>query len=160
MSRQTLFSILTFFLVVLFTILVMPHLGMIFRPNLLLVFVILFSFTLGFQNSIWFWIISGVILDNFISSNFPINSVIFIILFILLLFFSKVFDYSTKMSQVVTAFILISIYYFSWFFIDLLAFKKQSNILFVYLLETLIFIIIFFKIKNKDRYNEKNFQKI
>jgi rod shape-determining protein MreD len=160
MSKPNIYAIISFVFTVLFTILILPHLHILFRPNLILVFIILFSFNLGFQNSIWFWIIGGIILDSFISSYFPINSVIFIGLFALLLLFSKLFDYSTKMSKIVTAFILISIYYLSWFFIGVIFLKQQNNDLFIYLLETLILFALIFKIKNKDKRNEKTFQNI
>lgn len=160
MQKTKLFTLLKFIFVVLFTILILPHLSIFIRPNLILVFCILLAFNSGFENSIWYWIIGGIILDSFISSRLPINSIIFILLFILILFFSKVFDYSTKMSRVVTATILISSYYFSWFFIDLIFLKKQNFDLAIYLLETLIVFVSIFKIQNKGKKNEKTFAKI
>jgi len=64
------------------------------------------------------------------------------------------------MSRVVTATILISSYYFSWFFIDLIFLKKQNFDLAIYLLETLIVFVSIFKIQNKGKKNEKTFAKI
>ena len=160
MIKSPLYIFFSFLAVILFTILILPHLPIIFRPNLLLIFCILFAFLAGLEKIIWYWIISGIVLDSFISSNFPVNSAIFIALFILILFFSKVFDYSTKMSQLLTASILISLYYFSFFIIDFVFLKKQNFTLFIYLIETLAIFVIFFKIKNKEKRNEKTFPKI
>ncbi len=151
-------ALISYVFIVLLTILILPHLPIYFRPNLILISCLMFSFGLGFSQSIWFWIIGGIILDSFIVSVFPINSVIFISLFVLILLLSKTFDYTTKMSQIVVSSILISIYYITWFIIEISFYKKQNYNFLIYLIETILLFIFIFKIKNKN--NEKKFQKI
>lgn len=154
MSKTHWFIVGLFILTIVFTILVTPYLPIFLRPNLILAFIIFCSFTIGFQKSIWYWIIGGILLDNFISFKLPINSLIFIGLFFIMLIFAKTFDYTTKMSQVVMALLLIGIYYLTWFLINIFALHKVNNLLFLYLIETIIIFGMIFKWVYK-RYREE-----
>jgi cell shape-determining protein MreD len=147
--------ILLFVLTIAFTILVLPYLPIFLRPNLILAFIILCSFLIGFQKSIWYWIIGGIILDSFILFKWPINSIIFIGLFVILIFFAKTFDYTTRMSKIIMSLILIFIYYATWFLIDWMALKKINIYLFLYLIETIIVFEIIFKLIYKNHREEK-----
>ncbi len=155
MTKSVYSTIIFFILAILFTILVMPYLPIFLRPNLILAFIILCSFHIGFQKSIWHWIIGGILLDNFTLFKLPVNSIIFISLFIVMIIFSKTFDYTTQMSKMVTSYLLISLYYISWFFINWIALQKVNWLLFLYLIETLLAWSLMFKLTSKTGYNEK-----
>ena len=159
MKNITIPPLIVFFIVILCSLLILPNLTSYLRPNLILIYVLLFAFKLGFLNSILYWILGGIFLDSFIANNFPINSVIFIGLFSFSFVFSKIFDFETKMSKIVMAFIFIVLYYLAWFSIYKIETKNFNFNLILYCLETFVLFLFIFNINSKKSLNEKLLEK-
>lgn len=149
--------ILQFILVILISVIILPNFGLYFRPNILLVFLILLTFLLSFKESLFFWIISGIILDTVMISKIPLNSFVFILFFILQIPLSNIFDLRINMSKLIVGILYIFIYYFIFIIYYFIPKKSFNGSLVVQFIETAILFLICFKFIKLKKENEKLF---
>lgn len=153
MIFKYLYKIVAFLLTILISLAVLPNLSIYFRPNLILIFLIILLFQENLLFNLPFWILGGLVLDISRGNLLGASSFILLGLLVIAFFISKIIDFEIKTTQTILGTLFICLYYLVLFCLYWRVFKILPwNIL----INSLWTFLIFSLINYLCRQNTKN----
>jgi len=154
MFAKYVYNTILFLLVILISLAVLPNLNIYFRPNLILIFLIILLFREPLLFNLPFWILGGLVLDISRGNLLGVSSMVLLGLLVIAFFVSRITDFEVKTTQIILGVLFVSLYYLIlfcayWSIFKVLSWNILINSLWTFLLLSLIVYLCKQNIKNQ-----------